>query len=586
MPVSSNPKPRTPNPTPFLLFLLSALPRFIGLHWGLPSQSHWYSYHPDERQILEAVSNLNLFQGQFNPHFFNYPTLYIYLVHLGYILGSGLGLTHPAASNPALIWTWMADVLLIGRVITALFGAATVSLVYLIGRDLKGHRIGLIAALMLAFLPGHVQHSHFATVDVPATFFITLSLWSAIHALLLNEQDADDVAATATSANHWRTKQLLLAAFAAGLAAATKYNAGLVVIAPLLALYLGQKHNFWKILAPLMGLAALGFFVGCPYSLLSPKEFWGDGQTNGVAFEILVHPRLGSGNVFQATGNGWWYHLTFNLPFVMTWPLLLIALAGVITLFVPTPHQLAPASDSKTRISAPIVLLLAWTALYFFSLGFSQVRFMRYTLPLVPTLSLFGAMGIAKLMILIAKDSQGATQPSRLSMLITSCLLLIAALGTSNVLFPFITPDPRDQAAQFLATHTSGSTTVGLLTPPWFWTPPLTPQNASRRADVSDAELSQLSSLSPQHYHFMITGFSSATLEQNKPEWFVMSEEEWREEARLHDPQYEAFMQQLAQSYDLKASFKNVPPLALPGRAFVPHDFLYTNPEVRVYQRR
>ncbi|MBV9469327.1 MAG: hypothetical protein JOZ57_08780 [Abitibacteriaceae bacterium] len=84
----------------------------------------------------------------------------------------------------------------------------------------------------------------------------------------------------------------------------------------------------------------------------------------------------------------------------------------------------------------------------------------------------------------------------------------------------------------------------------------------------------------------MITGFSSATLEQNKPEWFVMSEEEWREEARLHDPQYEAFMQQLAQSYDLKASFKNVPPLALPGRAFVPHDFLYTNPEVRVYQRR
>lgn len=577
---SSQPQPRFARLLPVLLFIIAAVPRFVGLRWGLPSAAHWYSYHPDEstHQILGAVLSMIL-QGGFNPHFFNYPSLYIYLTYGGYTVASGLGLMHPLPNNAADLWTIMYDVLLVGRVLTVLLGAATVSLVYLIGRDISRRRTGLVAALFLAFLPGCVQHSHFATVDIPATFFITLVLWLTVRALQLVQASEPNAIALAAQ----RQKRfLLLAAGVAGLAAATKYNAGLVLIAPLLALYLQHQRDFWKLSVPLCSVAALGFLIGCPYSILSLREFWGEGQ-NGLAFEILTHPRIGSGEVFQGTGNGWWYHLTFNLPFVMTWPLLLVALGGIV-LITRSMRRPAPQDSRSKAEQAALLVLLAWTALYFLALGFSQVRFMRYTLPLMPTFCLFAALGLQQIDTLI----QGKRQATKDYGLWTMCgsLLLIALIGTTNILFPFIMPDPRDQAAQFLAAQTPTSTTVGLLTPPWFWTPPLTPQNAARHDTVSEAELAQLSALSRGRYRFVITGFKASALAEAKPRWFVMNEIEWRDQARLQDAHYESFRALLNRDYSLKASFKNSPPLALPGRAFVPHDFLYTNPEIEVYRRR
>lgn len=558
-----------------LLFIVAAVPRCIGLRWGLPSAAHWYSYHPDEstNQTLGAVLRMTL-GGDLNPHFFNYPSLYIYFTYLGYMVASGLGLMHPLPNNATQLWTIMYDVLLVGRVLTALFGAATVPLVYLIGRDISRRRTGLMAALFLAFLPGCVQHSHFATVDIPATFFITLALWLTVRALQSTQATEPDAAALDT---RQQLQQLMLAAGVAGLAAATKYNAGLVFIAPLLALYLQQKRDFWKLLVPLCGVAALGFLIGCPYSVLSFREFWGEGQ-NGFAFELFTHPRIGSAEVFQGTGNGWWYHLTFNLPFVMTWPLLLAALGG-IALTTRSIRRTANASEAQ----ASLIVLLAWTALYFLSLGLSQVRFMRYTLPLMPTLCLFAALCLQELP---TPQRRSHRTNGKGQMTISAVLLVIALIGTSNILFPFVMPDPHDQAAQFLAGQTPTSTTVGLLTPPWFWTPPFTPQNASRHDYISEAELAQLAALTGGRYHFVITGFKASALPETKPPWFVVNEMEWRDQARLHEADYENFRGQLNKDYTLKASFKNNPSLTLPGRDFVPHDFLYTNPEIQLYQRR
>ncbi len=400
---------------PLGLFALALGVRLVGLTWGLPSALHFYSYHPDERQIAVAVANLDFFGGDFNPDFFSYPSLYIYLVYVAHFLGSGLGLFSAPPTNN-VVWPFLREVMLMGRFVSAMLGAATVPLIFFIGKRIGGARLGALAALLLAFLPGYVQHSHFATVDVTATFFVALCLLFVARAL--------DVE------NPQRHKQIYYAALFAGLAAATKYNAGLVFVAVLAAWWLarGEEKHTGRDLAILPALALLGFFIGCPFSIFDFSAFWGDGKFQGVYYELFVHSRIGHGLAFTQTGDGWWYHLTFNLPFAMTWPILLASLAGLVSLL-----------RRRDQMALPMI---AFTLFYFASLGFSQVRFLRYLLPILPVLCLCAAACFWPLM---------ETSPRRrLLAAVSSALLFFALVGTFDALYPFVRPDPRDQAAAWM----------------------------------------------------------------------------------------------------------------------------------------
>lgn len=553
---------------PFSLFLFTfaLLIRVIGLRWGLPSAAHWYSYHPDEspRQIVGAVAGI-LSSGDFNPHFFNYPSLYIYLTSFAYLLMSMLGLTTTAASSAP--WPVLQDITLAGRLVTALLGAATVPVVYLIGREIRGHRLGLAAALLMALLPGHVQHSHFATVDVPATFFVALSLYFAVRALRPRDENSPS----------WSNKQLCIAAGMAGLAAATKYNGGVVIVAPIFSWFLLARRGLIisrASFALLPAMAVLGFLIGCPYSVLSFGEFWGDCKINGVCYELMVHPRLGSGEIFKDTGNGWWYHLSFNLPFMMTWPLLIATLIGLaMAVLQRTRWRWSTAISGDGAVWLP---LLAWSALYCVTLGLSQVRFMRYTLPLMPAFCVFAAGGVMML-----RDAAGSTAGARrfripAAFALCGALGIAALMGTATVLLPFVATDPRDAAAQFLRAQQKTPTTVGLISPPWFWTPPLSLRDAPPGTGSVVTE-------SPDgRYKFAVTGFDTTKLQSAQPQWFIISEYEWMEKERLRDAEYEKFMDVLHRQYSLAASF----PASGAGKSeYEPHDFLYTHPVIRIYRR-
>ena len=61
------------------LILIAAFAlRVVGLRWGLPDAHHYFSYHPDEAPILYPA--MGMIRGDWNPHFFNYGTLYLYIV--------------------------------------------------------------------------------------------------------------------------------------------------------------------------------------------------------------------------------------------------------------------------------------------------------------------------------------------------------------------------------------------------------------------------------------------------------------------------------------------------------------------------
>ena len=539
------------------LFLLALALRLVGLRWGLPTQTHWYSYHPDEAQMISAIVSLDFFNGDFNPDFFNYPSLYIYLAAFVHLVASGLGMARPISADPTQTWIFTHDVLLCARVVTAMLGAATVPLVFLIARQIGGWKTGVLAALLLAFTPGHIQHSHFATVDVPATFFITLCLWLSTRALRENAE------------SKWIGKQLLWAAFVAGLATATKYNAIIVLVAPLAAWFflLRKKLVSFSVAPAIVGVAIIAFLIACPFSVLDFSTFWGDGKNTGVGYELLVHPRQGHGDVFTNTGNGWVYHLSFNAPFLLTIPVLMAAIFGI-----------GSTLRARKTIHFAAVILLVWCAIYFLALGFSEVRFLRYLIPIAPALCVFAACGV------LALSRFGSTLKRAAGVL----LLLVAAWGTRDVLYDFISNDPRNQAAQWMTNATIErkllpAPTVGMIESPWFFSPPLSPIDSPPYRRLNESQLSQYTN---NWYQFVITGLNTQQLQTRKPKYFILSELEWREKARLQDADYQKFMASLERQYSLVQRFKNQPPFALPERAFVPHDFLYTNPEIRIYRKK
>ena len=97
---------------PLLGVLLLALAlRVWGLGWGLPSATHYFSYHPDESMVLSHAMTMNLFRGEWLPHWYHYGSLQLYLVNIANTLAFLFG-------NNALVITDFATQTRRGRINT------------------------------------------------------------------------------------------------------------------------------------------------------------------------------------------------------------------------------------------------------------------------------------------------------------------------------------------------------------------------------------------------------------------------------------------------------------------------------------
>jgi hypothetical protein len=68
-----------------------------------------------------------------------------------------------------------------GRVVVAVFGAATVVAVYLVGARLYDRRVGVLAALLVAVMPYHAVVTRQVLLDGPMTLFATVTLYCFIR---------------------------------------------------------------------------------------------------------------------------------------------------------------------------------------------------------------------------------------------------------------------------------------------------------------------------------------------------------------------------------------------------------------------
>lgn len=515
------------------ILVAAAVVRLVGITWGLPLATRLCSYHPDEAPLLAAVGNM-LRTGDWNPHFFNYGTLYLYLVAVPAAV-----INHVVSD----IWPWL---FWIGRLWSVCLGVGTVYLVYQLGRWAGGPRLGLVAGAVMAFLPMHLLHSHFATVDVAATFFIMVVLLAC--ARITTEADMP-----------W----YLLAGAAAGFAAATKYTAGLSLLAlPVAHMFgVGRGRNTsppqeWLYIGLL--LAVVAFVVGCPFAFqvkdgvpgLSP-DF-----VRGFTFE-LQHAQAGGTFAFVGTGNGWLYQLARGLGAGLGYPLLVLGLAGLV---------LAPWSMGRTALPGVV-----FGVLYFVIAGFGKEHFLRYLLPLAPLAALWSVALVLWLADLLFTSK---AKVAGVAVLVVGGLVWAgtAWYGAAQ-LWPLAQTDARTLAGRDLL---GAKGRIGLVSAPWYFTPDVSAYNGGPLTEK----------VAPPDPRLVVTGWDPAALRRKRPAQVAVSDLESMDLLRLKSELAVAWFAALERRYQRAAVYETPvprPPLG-PAKADCPPDWLYARPRIEVWR--
>jgi hypothetical protein len=174
---------------------------------------------------------------------------------------------------------------------------------------------------------------------------------------------------------------------------------------------------------------------------------------------------------------------------------------------------------------------------------------MRYVLPLAPALCVFAAL------LVLFVEARLTAFYARLATALASALCLLALLGTIDVVRPFARTDARDAAAAWMKNNAASATVALASDRPWFWSVPLSPQDAPPGSSISIAEALAQSTIFGATSSLSTLAFSSETLSRDKPQYVVMSELEWRDKERLSDPNYRISWRNWANSMSCSAHF-------------------------------
>lgn len=577
------------------------------------------------------IFGLAPFRGDFQPTFYNYGSLYLILSRVAIDLCAGYGFVNPYLKLQPGWPVEFARLILVGRVVAVALALGTVLLAYATARRLYGRRPGWLAALFLAVAPAHVVLAHYMAVDVPATFFVTLTLYLCARAL------------PPPTGFGWRSflGRWLLIGAAAGLAAGTKYNAGLVLLAalaPLTAAHppwsrwwprrpgggqratgpnLGARASLpadvrppglglWFFGLALLGAgAALALLASTPGILSESRKFWLD-----FTYEVQ-HTGEGHGLVFRMLPPAALYHAGVSLPLALSWPLYALGVAGVLW-------------AAFRRRPCDWLLLLAVVPPYLV-LARSELRFVRYVVPLVPVLAILAA----RFLVALAAILRGLSWPhaaafARGVLWVAASAALVGALGSSVAHDRVMAgEDPRETAARWLARSTPRGATVALAHSPWFDTPPLHPTAGAvtwaasfggppvwdeevvrRQAHVAPRPypvggylvLSPHAAY-PERWGVRSGWLSVEDLRRYRPERVVVTDYEYADALRIQprlpdEPAIQpavALLDDLGRNYVLEKEFR-IRPRFLGwewfGARTPPHDWAYFMPTIRVYRRK
>lgn len=409
-----------------VILLGAAALRLWGLQWGLFNATVSRRPHPDEWVVywvfhwFGQYRDLTPCPRPSGQCFFDWGALFLYLgyaVHgvlqplLDQIPRSAMG----ARADPQFVQAALS-----GRITSALLSIGTVYLTFRLGRTISRPAVGLVAAGFVALSGLLIELAHFATPDSTTIFFLTAALWAAAAHVRGSDR-----------------RSLIWAGVLAGLAAGSEYNMALLAM-PLLAAWLLAQTR------PLSWLVWTGLAMGAawiavnPYALIESSAFIQAGlhslRTRTVDSQIQYGDR--------------WSHYGPPWLYVIRYPL------GYGVGFASTAWMVAGVLWALLRHRRLDLVLLAWVVPYFLLVTFSPAKFMRYSAPLLPAMSVLAAELIVVLVLF------GGRWP-RLVALGASLLALLYTAGY-DVAYArlFSQPDTRTQAAYWIRVHAAPGTKI------------------------------------------------------------------------------------------------------------------------------
>jgi hypothetical protein len=386
--------------------------RLWGVRQGLP-----YAYNADEADHFVPHAIKMFSQGTLNPHYFANPPGFTYVLHWLFALwyGGANGAERAFALHPEAVYT-------LARAASAVLGTIALWLLYLTGARLWGRAVGLLAAAIeaVAFLP--VFYAHLALNDAPTLAPATLSLLG-----------------TAGVLRKGRARDYLLAGIGLGLACATKYTAGIVLLPLLVAAVArygdGGPRVLWRSLAGLAfaGLCALvAFVIANPYALFDYSAFHGE----------LIHQSTLSaesqGKLGAPKEGGLVYYL-WSFTWGLGWAPSLAALGGAVAVW-----------RSERRLGW---LLVPAALIFIVFMGLQGRYFGRWLMPIFPVICLLAAFFIVYAIDWCAHAQGGKALRGVLAALFVVAVLIQGFVYSVHSGIALSRADTRNLTRQWMLAH-------------------------------------------------------------------------------------------------------------------------------------
>ncbi|MEW6103857.1 MAG: glycosyltransferase family 39 protein [bacterium] len=378
------------------------------------------SYHPDESQFIQSVSNMNPKKFDFNPHYFWYGCLYFWFLIA--FLGIAYLVGYIKLSYDLLFFYLhpeeMAKFYITGRMVSVVFGVLTVLFVFLIAKKLYGEKRGLVSSLFLAITPFFVINSHYISTDIISLFFIALTFFISLKILESNT-------------NKW----YILGGIFAGLAGSAKYTGILVILIIHLSHFLKEKTLgclFSKKVILSYVFALISFSATSFYCFIS-------------YYEVIscIKGVKGKGNIFS----GILYYLR-ALYHGIGWPLLCLSFFGLILCF--------------WKIRKQEVLMISWIVISILFFSLCSQRLDRYMLVIAPFLSIF------------ASRSLDISFNKYLKNIVVFFVLVATFIFTLGYIRIFVRENVRTIAGKWILANIPKGTKIGVEIDPYqFETPPI-----------------------------------------------------------------------------------------------------------------
>ncbi len=345
--------------TPVCIFLFALILRLSIVTTGFPYMNYW-----DEPTYLWLTFEM-MEKGDFDHKWYKIPPFFLYQ-HVGVQSIRTLNeakdraVKIPNTSQLDRINRDMSDVsiLLWSRGYTAILGALSCLLLYLIVRILYDEHIAIMSGLILSIVHGHIEHSILMTADMPMAFLL---LWVVFLCLIWDQLSP--------------LRSFWIGIFC-GLVVASKYNGVFIVITPILYILFRHPSNriIWLLQLAIGCLA--GFTFGYPYWIAKFPQF-----LNGFAEEVHHY------NIMTANTDD-----THKYGFVFLRYLFVTGLGPLVSVMV-----LLGLPNAIRRFNDRRLIFFTFPAAYCVWLLTQQTGFSRNTIPLFPWFAVLASIGFAQL---------------------------------------------------------------------------------------------------------------------------------------------------------------------------------------------